>query len=423
MAEKYQHTNLGDIADHVYIKATITAVESSDDTATIEGDGISGSGVPIFYHCEPDSEHRSNGAIYAAAAAFSIDDEVYVMCEGSAGSYTPVRIVGFVDGIKTCCLYKYLFTNSEDTWTDEGIVAEAINEGYPYSLPGNYTSLSMVADTGVLESTIPGQSYYTGGPDEDPPEPLQLYTSFCTTILRYDNLTEDNPIPLNISGSGLYLIEKISTLYSLASIAKPVWTGTVPYWTNITPRFFIEILNNRGHYYRATLNYRYDLLLSDDALPTPNDHTIYHSNIIAGCYCTTGRPSYQEREMLDPVVGYVNLYSNIWSKFLDIERTEREEEPGVYDYFVINDAEFWIIGAGFFLDNQVHTFATGANITIDFDEIALCPNIPSAPEEFPDRLWEGYLSQSVFYNVEDLGTDIKYPYYAGAYSSEDQYPE
>ena len=113
MTEKYQHTSLGDVQDHVFIKATITAVDSTNDTADIEGDGISGSGVPLFYHCEPTSEHRSNGAIYGAAAAFSagsVDDptdgdEVYVMCEGAAGVYTPVRIVGFVDGIKSCWIY------------------------------------------------------------------------------------------------------------------------------------------------------------------------------------------------------------------------------------------------------------------------------------------------------------------------------
>ena len=99
---KYDHPDLGDVADHAYIKATITAVQSEADTADIEGDGISGAGVPIFYHCEPDSEERSNGAIEGAAGGFAVDDEVYIMCEGSAGSYTPVRIIGFVDGIKAC---------------------------------------------------------------------------------------------------------------------------------------------------------------------------------------------------------------------------------------------------------------------------------------------------------------------------------
>jgi len=97
---RYEHKNWGDLQNHVFMKGTVTDVNSDDDTAnvTIEG-GADGSGVPIFYHCKPDSEKRSNGAIEGAAAGFYKDDEVIVMCtvEGE-----PVRIVGFVGGIKAC---------------------------------------------------------------------------------------------------------------------------------------------------------------------------------------------------------------------------------------------------------------------------------------------------------------------------------
>lgn len=88
-------------------KGIITAVDSVNDTADVTVEGYQdGSDVPLFYHCEPDSEERSNGAIYGAAAAFMENDEVIVMLEVNN---PPVRIVGFVDGIKSCSIQVKLF--------------------------------------------------------------------------------------------------------------------------------------------------------------------------------------------------------------------------------------------------------------------------------------------------------------------------
>jgi hypothetical protein len=100
MSPYYPHENWGDIQNYIFIKGTITAVQSDEDTAdvTVPG-GSDGSGVPIFYHCDPDSEERGNGAIEGGAGGFSVDDEVIVMCTVDG---EPVRIVGFVDGIKSC---------------------------------------------------------------------------------------------------------------------------------------------------------------------------------------------------------------------------------------------------------------------------------------------------------------------------------
>jgi len=97
---KYQHDNFGDAVNHIFVKGVITSVDSTNDLADVEVEGYqNGEGVPLYYHCEPDSELRSNGAIYGAAAAFYVDDEVIVMCDSQGA---PVRIVGFVDGIKEC---------------------------------------------------------------------------------------------------------------------------------------------------------------------------------------------------------------------------------------------------------------------------------------------------------------------------------
>lgn len=108
---KYDHENFGDVMNHIYAKGVITSVNSSDDTADVTVDGYkNGTAIPIFYHCEPDSEERSNGAIEGAAAGFTVDDEVIVMCRADG---EPVRIVGHVDGIKACgstylMIYSYI---------------------------------------------------------------------------------------------------------------------------------------------------------------------------------------------------------------------------------------------------------------------------------------------------------------------------
>lgn len=108
---KYDHSNFGDVMGHIYAKGVITSVNSTDDTANVTVEGYqNGTAIPIFYHCEPDSEERSNGAIEGAAAGFAVDDEVIVMCTVDG---EPVRIVGHVDGIKACgstylMLYGYL---------------------------------------------------------------------------------------------------------------------------------------------------------------------------------------------------------------------------------------------------------------------------------------------------------------------------
>ena len=96
----YPHDDWEDVQNHIFIKGTITAIQSDEDTADVMvSDGTDGSAVPIFYHCDPDAEERDNGAIAGGAGGFSKDDEVIVMTTVDG---VPVRIVGHVDGIKSC---------------------------------------------------------------------------------------------------------------------------------------------------------------------------------------------------------------------------------------------------------------------------------------------------------------------------------
>jgi predicted transglutaminase-like cysteine proteinase len=100
---RYLHENIGSVQDHAYIQGVITSVDSDNDLAGVTIlDGKMGVGVPLYYHCYPEAEERDNGAIYGASVGFRVGDQVIVMCKGQPGDYVPVRVVGFVGGIRHC---------------------------------------------------------------------------------------------------------------------------------------------------------------------------------------------------------------------------------------------------------------------------------------------------------------------------------
>ncbi len=77
------------IFDIYFRKAIIEDIDYDNDTADIEilkaDDSVSGEkyeDVPLFYHCEPQMNERTNGALEGAAQAFEINDRVYVQFVG-----------------------------------------------------------------------------------------------------------------------------------------------------------------------------------------------------------------------------------------------------------------------------------------------------------------------------------------------------
>ena len=140
----YQHDDFGDVQNYIFAKGIITAVDVENDLADVTVEGYEdGSDVPLFYHCEPDSEERSNGAIEGAASAFSFGtkddpadgDEVIVMLEVGGD---PIRIVGFVDGIKECApiLVVLSFTYDGTTYyTIWDVEADQIAENIGFTFP------------------------------------------------------------------------------------------------------------------------------------------------------------------------------------------------------------------------------------------------------------------------------------------------
>lgn len=90
--------NIGDVLDFEILKGKITAIDPATDTCTVTVAGSSREAL-IFYHCNPDSIARDNGAIEGGAAGFAVDDEVVVMINSDN---SVIKVIGHVDGIRSC---------------------------------------------------------------------------------------------------------------------------------------------------------------------------------------------------------------------------------------------------------------------------------------------------------------------------------
>jgi len=171
---KYNHDNFGDVQDHIFAKGIITKIDTLNDVTDVTVAGYkSGSDVPLFYHCEADSEERDNGAIEGAASAFSIDDEVIVMLEVDGD---PVRIVGFVDGIKGCGYHEPF---SGDGCLDNFWVYSLSGSGYDRGADSSH-SYPTVSAGGVLYCC-----------DESPLEP-ELFGDGIGSV-KFVPVAEDEP--------------------------------------------------------------------------------------------------------------------------------------------------------------------------------------------------------------------------------------
>jgi len=239
---KYQHDNFGDVQGHLFAKGVITAVDSENDLADVTVEGYQdGSGVPLYYHCEPDSEKRSNGAIYGAAAAFSagtVDDptdgdEVIVMLEVNGA---PVRIVGFVDGIKSCCLLSIIDNWTDYTWTGFETFALGCRWDYAHT---NVGSPSYSESYSVLEDKATFSFESTGeilmGWLEMGGEHLWVSCGYYGYRKLY---TTDLSVTTSDSSEHLYLIVDIETFTASQIPSEPGENITVEVW----------IYSDRGNY-------------------------------------------------------------------------------------------------------------------------------------------------------------------------------
>jgi hypothetical protein len=129
---KKDHPTLGDVQQHVYLRATIKAVylnsplveERLWDTADIELDeGGTYLTCPILYHCSLWRQLRGNGSVESGGRAFIAGDQVFVLAkkaeekimeDGCQKFYSEVTVLGFVNGPKKCAYNYALVRISKD---------------------------------------------------------------------------------------------------------------------------------------------------------------------------------------------------------------------------------------------------------------------------------------------------------------------
>ena len=100
---KINHLDLGEVTATRYLDGVIKKVYPTDDTCDLTINGVEYPKVAVFYHCEKNPEVRSNGALYGAAAAFSVGDAVIVQTRTlQNGTVAPLFVIGFKEGLKDC---------------------------------------------------------------------------------------------------------------------------------------------------------------------------------------------------------------------------------------------------------------------------------------------------------------------------------
>ena len=90
--------DIGDVLNFQLLKGIIVTIDSATDTCTVAVGGDTLSAL-LYYHCEPSSELRENGAISGAAKGFSEGDEVIVLINKEK---TSIKVIGHTDGIRRC---------------------------------------------------------------------------------------------------------------------------------------------------------------------------------------------------------------------------------------------------------------------------------------------------------------------------------
>lgn len=94
--------DIGDVLDFEYLRGEIITLNESNDTCTVKI-GSAVFNALIFYHCEPDSVLRSNGAIQDGATGFVIGDQVVVMKKKvESPALADVKVIGHVSGCRHC---------------------------------------------------------------------------------------------------------------------------------------------------------------------------------------------------------------------------------------------------------------------------------------------------------------------------------
>jgi len=132
---KMNYENVGEVLKHEFLRGIIKTVDSETDTCTVEVSGRTVDAL-LFYHCEPESVIRDNGAITGAAAGFAKDDAVIV--QTNRDDPTEYLVVAHLDGARHCnSMSLYFYSTSADSWC---FIWDAGSNDYKKNVPLNRAS-------------------------------------------------------------------------------------------------------------------------------------------------------------------------------------------------------------------------------------------------------------------------------------------
>jgi len=112
---KKNFKNIGALQGYEYVAGVIDSIDGGNDTCGLTIGEDTFADVPIFYHCNPESEERDNGALEGAAGAFADGDDVIVLRQrekeqiGTTGLYHDIKlfVIGHV-GHKRHCEHNFV---------------------------------------------------------------------------------------------------------------------------------------------------------------------------------------------------------------------------------------------------------------------------------------------------------------------------
>jgi len=88
----HDFVDIGDVLKNEFLEGEIVTVNSADDTCTVNIAGSVYSAL-LFWHSEPTSTLRSNGAIYGAAENFAAGDSVIVMKKVNSSAISDCKVI------------------------------------------------------------------------------------------------------------------------------------------------------------------------------------------------------------------------------------------------------------------------------------------------------------------------------------------
>ena len=91
--------------EYEFITGEIVSLDYENDTCEIIIEGDTKTGVPIFYHCNPSAQERSNGAVQGGAFGFAKEDKVVVMRQQKptdGENAVKIFVIGHKAGARPC---------------------------------------------------------------------------------------------------------------------------------------------------------------------------------------------------------------------------------------------------------------------------------------------------------------------------------